>query len=96
MDRKEVLGRVIEAISRVQSLSGRAVGDLGPQTCPVEDIEGFDSLSGVEATLFLSELLKTDLPNDRNPFLSVDGNRALSVNETTDYLCNIVTLENSI
>ena len=44
-------------------------------------VEGFDSLSGVEAAVMLSESLGVRLPEDYNPFISKDGKQALSVRE---------------
>ena len=90
MDREVVSQMVIEAVRQVQTASGRSVGSISLTTCPISDLEGFDSLSGVEATVMLCESLGHDLPDDYNPFLSKDGRRALSVSEITNNLCEII------
>ena len=73
-------------------MGGQALAWVRP-LCPVRDMEGFDSLSGVEATVMLSESLGVDLPEDYNPFISNDGKRALSVSEIADNLSTYVGAE---
>jgi hypothetical protein len=93
MEKAEIMEKVIEAVRQVQELSGRPVGNIGRRTCPIRDVEGFDSLSGIEATVILSESLKQDLPEEYNAFISKDGRRALSVIEITENLCEIIGVE---
>ena len=79
MEKQAVITKVVEAVAQVQEASGRQNSGIRSSTCPVRDVEGFDSLSGVEATVILSESLGVDLPD--NTFVSKDGRRALSVTE---------------
>ena len=82
MNRDIIVRQVIEAVAQVQQASGRSVEGIGPDTRPFNDVEGFDSLSGVEATMLLSETLGRDLPD--SVFAPEQGNRVLSVNEIAD------------
>ena len=82
MDRDNVANQVIYAIRQVQESSGRTALGIGPDTRPFKDVNGFDSLSGVEATLFLSESLGRELPD--SIFVPGEGNRILSVNEIAE------------
>jgi len=93
MDKSAVMGKVIDAVRQVQEASGRPVGNISGGTRPIQDVAGFDSLSGVEATVILSESLGHDLPDDYDPFVSKDGRRALSVREITDNVCEIIGVE---
>ena len=86
MNKPEIVTRLVETIVRVQELSGRSSAGIGASTRPIGGVEGFDSLSGVEATIILSESLGVDLPGDYNPFISDDGRRALSISEIADGL----------
>ena len=86
MDKATVLQEVVQAVAQVQEVSGRPTAGIGPSTRPVGGVDGFDSLSGVEATVMLSDSLGVDLPDDYNPFISNDGKRALSVGEIADNL----------
>ena len=79
MNQSNILDQVIEVVRQVQEASGRAVGDIRPDTRPVGDIDGFDSLSGVEASALLSEALGFEVSD--NAFVSEHGRGALSVNE---------------
>ncbi|MCQ3803388.1 MAG: hypothetical protein OXC98_04570 [bacterium] len=93
MNKQEILKRVVQVIVEVQEVSGRSSAGIDASTCPVFGVEGFDSLSGVEATVMLSESLKVELPGNYNPFISEDGKRALSVGEIADSLCSYVGSE---
>lgn len=86
MDRQEIVTKVVQTVVQVQEVSGRSSAGIGPSTRPVGGMEGFDSLSGVEATVMLSESLGVELPNNYNPFISKDGKRALSVGEIAETL----------
>ena len=90
MDREHVIQKVLEAVSSSQSASGREVGSLVPETRPFRDIEGFDSMSGVEATAFLSKSFDRELPD--TVFIPDKGKRILSINEIAD---NIYDFMNS-
>ena len=90
MDRQELVTKVVQTVAHVQEVSGRSSGGISASTCPVRDVAGFDSLSGVEATVMLSESLGVDLPEDCNPFISIDGKRALSVGEIADTLSTYI------
>ena len=93
MEKQDIVAKVIQTVAQVQELSGRSSAGLGASTRPARDMEGFDSLSGVEATVMLSESLGVDLPEDYNPFISKDGKRALSVSEIADNLSTYVGAE---
>ena len=86
MDKQEIVTKVVQTVAKVQEISGRPSVGIGPSTHPVGGVEGFDSLSGVEATVMLSESLGVDLPDNYNPFISNDGKRALSVEEIAENL----------
>jgi acyl carrier protein len=90
MKRQEIITKVVQTIVHIQEESGRSSADIGVSTRPVGGVEGFDSLSGVEATVMLSESLGVRLPEDYNPFISKDGKRALSVREIADSLSTYV------
>ena len=86
MDKQEIVTKVVQTVAHVQEVSGRSSAGIGASTRPVGGVEGFDSLSGVEATVMLSDSLGVDLPEDYNPFISNDGKRALSVSAIADNL----------
>ena len=86
MEKQKIVTTVAQTVAQVQAASGRASGGIDASTRPLRDVEGFDSLSGLEATVMLSEFLGVDLPENYNPFISKDGNRALSVSEISDNL----------
>lgn len=86
MDKQEIVTKIVQTVVEVQDLSGRASSEIDASTLPLKDVEGFDSLSSLEATVMLSESIGVDIPENYNPFISKDGNRALSVSEIADNL----------
>lgn len=80
----------MNAITQVQEASGRKVQAMTSDTRPLGDLDGFDSLSSVEATLFLSETLGGDVPD--SVFLPENGGQPLSVNEIAKSVYNQVRL----
>ena len=92
MDKEGVVQQVVQAVVQVQEASGRAAGGIGAGTRPIGDAPGFDSLSGIEVTVSLSQSLGHELPDD-NLFVSQDGKRALSISEIADNVCQTIGVE---
>jgi len=82
----------METIREVQELSGHAPLPLDHNTCPINDLEHFDSLRGVETTCLLSMKLKCKFKSPQgeiNVFVSKDGRRALTIGEIVDRLIEL-------
>ena len=88
MDRDDIARHVIRAVTQVQEASGRSVGRIGPETRPLKDLQDFDSLCGVEATVLLSEAVGRELPD--SVFVPQEGSRLLTVNEIADRVVDCV------
>ena len=88
MNREFVIQEVLEAVSSSQAASGRDIDELGPKTRPFRDIQGFDSMSGVEVTVSLSKSLDRELPD--TVFIPDKGKRILSINEIADNICDFM------
>ena len=86
MEKHEIVNKVVEAITQVQEASGRPSSGIGASMRPMQDVEGFDSMSGMEATVVLLDSLGIDLPEDCNPFISTGGKRELSIEEIAETL----------
>jgi hypothetical protein len=90
MDATEIVGVITKVLEDVQRNSGRPCCALTAATTPIGELEGFDSLSGIEATVMIEAKLgctfKTDnvLAQD-----TAEGRRALTVGEAAN---QIVTL----
>jgi hypothetical protein len=85
MERIEIERRLIETLHEVQELSGCARVEINLDTCPIHDLDGFDSLRGVETTVLLSMKLNREFKAGKgevNIFVSKDGRRVLKVAET--------------
>ena len=53
----EIRAAIVKVVKHTQDLSGRACPPITDATKPIGDLEGFDSLSGVEATSLLEQEL---------------------------------------
>ena len=75
---------VLDVLREVQTLSGRAWPGLDPAAKPIGSLEGFDSLSAVEATVLVEEKLGCGDLEIESIFVSEDGKRALTVKEIAE------------
>src|SRR5262245_41108795 len=70
-----------DSLRNIQSASGRPCPEtLAGTLRPIGDLDGFDSVNGVEATVLLEAQLGTSLGTD-NLFVSLDGNSGLQIVE---------------
>jgi acyl carrier protein len=81
VNEKEVKEILIKVLQEIQSISGSPEQKINDDTCPLRDLNGFDSMRAVESTIPLSEYLNCDIKPNLGLF-AVDG-RALSVIEIT-------------
>ena len=92
MDRNNIELELMDTIREVQELSGHAPVPIDQSTRPINDLEHFDSLRGVETTCLLSSKLKCKFKSPKgeiNVFVSKDGRRALTVGEIVDRLVEL-------
>jgi hypothetical protein len=92
MERKDIERRLIETLHEVQELSGCARVEINLQTCPIYDLDGFDSLRGVESTVLLAVKLNKEFKTGKgevNVFVSKDGRRVLKVEEIVNRLIEL-------
>lgn len=79
-----------EVLAEIQELGGEEVPEIGDETCPMQDLADFDSLSAVEAVTQLSEKLSEEL--DPTLFWNKDGT-LLTVEEIVDRICQSIGVE---
>lgn len=92
MERVKVFGRVVEAIRSVQETSGRGLERITPDTDVYAEIDDFDSLNGIEATVILSASFD-NIELSYGLFLPEDGQRDVSVGEIVDRICSLVPID---
>ena len=89
MDRDDIVRHVILAVTQVQETSGRSVGGMGRDTRPLRDLQDFDSLCGVEATVLLSGAVDHELPD--SVFVPQEGSRLLTVDEIASRVVDCIS-----
>lgn len=90
MSSEDVEVKLIEVFQEIQSDSGYQATQITGTTCPITDLEGFDSLLCIEAIGMLADKLNVEIPNGNNIFLSEDGKRWLTIEESVAVVCEIV------
>jgi acyl carrier protein len=89
LNRNEIKTNVINVLAEIQESSGRAVPEIGEDTCPMQDLEGFDSLNSVEASCMLSDCLNFDV--DPKLLVPSKPGEVLYVKDIVDRLCEATT-----
>lgn len=88
MASETVKAALIATITEIQANSGRAQIEITDDTRPLKDMQGFDSVNAVEATMVLSEYLNCEIMPDIAIF--AQGGQALTVSEIVKNLSKIV------
>lgn len=89
MNIEEVANVVISILSEIQEDSDRPVtANFGENTCPLNDLAGFDSLNCVEASIDLSERFGQDIQHE--VFLQKIQGRYPTVGEIAQRIYQII------
>lgn len=81
---------LVEVLVELQELGGEGMSEVGDETCPMQDLVDFDSLSAVEAVAQLSERLGEEL--EPTLFWNKDGT-PIKIEEIVDRICRTIGLE---
>ena len=79
MNRADLQEALVRALREVQSDSLLSCPEISTDTVPLRDLEGFDSYSGVEVEVRLSDVLGVEITE--LPFRSPKNGRLLSLRE---------------
>jgi Phosphopantetheine attachment site len=91
MDRPHIQGLLLEVLLQLQVDGGHPLVDMDEDTCPLDDLPGFDSLTAIEAAVELGRHLERDIPVE-NIFSSKDK-RVLCILEISERLYEILNPE---
>jgi hypothetical protein len=86
MSLEHIQQAAIAVLREVQTLSGRAWTPLSSTSNPFKDLDGFDSLCSIEATVMLEKELGLGDLNTVSVFVSEDGKRGLTIAETAQLI----------
>ena len=89
MQAKEIETVIVGVLREVQTTSGRLWSDLNPDSRPLGDLEGFDSLTAVEVTVAVEQKLSCRFEIE-SIFASDDGKRALSLRQIGERIGSIL------
>ena len=91
MDDATVTEKLIEVLREIQSNSGHETDGFAPETRPLVDLEGFDSLLWPVAISMLATTLGVEIPNNKNIYVSEDGTHPLTIKESAAAVCRVAT-----
>ncbi|MDX6498680.1 MAG: hypothetical protein QOG23_1940 [Blastocatellia bacterium] len=89
MDENNVTEKLIEVLQEIQSNSGYDSEGIAPETCPLVDLEGFDSQLWPVAISMLAKTLGVKIPNNKNIYVSDDGTQRLTIKESAAVVCKV-------
>lgn len=89
MNAEDVKVKLIDVLQEIQSDSGYEASMISGTTCSITELEGFKSPLWLDAIGMLAESLDMDIPADTNIFISKDGKRPLTINESADLVCEV-------
>jgi hypothetical protein len=89
VDPAYVKSQLIEVLETIQRDSGFAPIPITGSTCPLDDLEGFDSKIAPVATVQLSEAISVMIPPQMNIFVSSDGLQHLTVDQIVAEVCSL-------
>jgi hypothetical protein len=93
MHRAELAKTLLECIRDVQEMCGKRPTTLSLDTCPFYDLDGFDSLTAVEATELLAQRIQSEIrcgKGDVNVFVSKDSGKPLKLSHVLDRLETLI------
>jgi acyl carrier protein len=87
-----IIATVVDILAEVQEISGRANSTLTGVDKPIGQLDGFDSLTSIEATVMIEAKLGIDAECD-SLFISSDGSKALTLDEVVARIESIATAQ---
>ncbi len=84
-----VRSTLIETLQSIQADSGYATTVITGTTCPLRDLEGFDSQVAPLAISMLARALGVKIPNSKNIFLSTDGRQQITIDGVAQVICQL-------
>jgi acyl carrier protein len=86
----DVTTTVIKVLKEVQRISGRPCGALTGGTTPIGELAGFDSLSGVEATVMIEAELGCKFKTDNVLVRDTDeGRGVLTITQAAEQIVKL-------
>ncbi|MDE0302669.1 MAG: hypothetical protein OXJ38_05595 [Gammaproteobacteria bacterium] len=92
MDVGKIKSIVVEVLQAVQESSGEAYTNLASDDKPIGMLAGFDSLTGIEATVMIEEKLNCEVGRP-SVFVSEKDDHALTLAEICEHLEQIIDSE---
>ena len=91
MNSDHVRTKLIEVIEGIQTASGVPPVALTGSTCPLKDLQGFDSKIWPVAVSLLAQATGLTIPNEKNIFLSADGKERLTIDQIAAEVCKLAS-----
>ncbi len=91
MDPTFVRAKLIEVLAAIQRDSGYSPVEINGSTCPLDDLEGFDSKIWPVAIAQLAKEAGIAIPDRKNIFVSPDGRRRLTIDQIVIGVCALAS-----
>jgi hypothetical protein len=91
MDRDTIKEALINLLAGIQSDSGYPPVEITGRTCPLEDLEGFDSLIWPISIRLLVKVIGVEIPRKKNIYIS--KGKKLMIDEIVEVVHETVTVQ---
>lgn len=89
MDETLVRDQLIDVLQTIQRESGYGEVQIGRNTCPLDDLEKFDTKIAPVAITLLANATGIPIPNRKNIFVSKDGRQRLTIDQIVEEVCKL-------
>jgi len=86
-----VTEKLIQVLQEIQRNSGYECEGIVADTCPLQDLEGFDSKLWPVAIKMLEKNLGVEIPKKKNIYVSEDGTKRLTIKQAAAVFCKVAT-----
>lgn len=88
-----VVVTITEVLKQIQADSGYEEIQIDESTCPLMDLQGFDSKIWPVSIGMIGDVLGIEIPLDENIYISKNGIQRLTIRETASVVHQIVLLQ---
>jgi len=89
MDEGLIRDQLVGVLQTIQRESGYGEVPISRNTCPLDDLENFDSKIAPVAITLLTAATGIPIPNRKNIFVSKDGRQRLTIDQIVEEVCKL-------
>jgi len=89
VDEALIRDQLVDVLQTIQRESGYGEIPISCDTCPLDDLEKFDTKIAPVAITLLAKATGIPIPNRKNIFVSKDGRQRLTIDQIVHGVCKL-------